>query len=250
MKMRTMMLALAAAASLFSVAAQAADNLPTKTPPAAAASFFNPYPYGSSGFFVGLFTEGGASAVNGSVAGVGSSSLTSTQAGAGLTVGYAWGRAGSPVAYSLEGDFGWTNFNGSAAGFNLSGPAAFEQRFVVFTPLASVLNMLPVLSSALGTVPPFPGLTNGLTASNLQVGLMAGVDENDISANFVGVPSNREWRVAPMIGLVSMEQLSNGVAVRSWIKNVFADRGVCGGPVANGCVNVGNTVKVGVGIYY
>jgi hypothetical protein len=248
MRMRTMFFGLISGLAMIS-AAQAADNLPAKAP-AAANSFFNAYPYGSSGFFVGLFTEGGASAVSGSVAGVGSSSLTSTQAGAGLTLGYAWGRAGSPVAYSLEGDFGWTNFNGSTQGFSFSGPAAFEQRFVVFTPLASVLNMLPVLSSALGTVPPFPGLTNGLTASNLQIGLMAGIDENDISANFVGIPSNREWRVAPMIGLVSMEQLSNGVAVRSWIKNVFPDKGVCSGPIANGCANVGNTVKVGLGIYY
>lgn len=249
MKLRTMTLGLLSGLALIS-AAHAADNLPaTKAAPTTAA-FFNPYPYGTSGFFVGLFTEGGAGSVNGSVAGVGSASLTTTQAGAGLTFGYAWGRAGSPVAYSLEGDFGWTNFNGSSAGLSLSGPAAFEQRFVVFTPLASVLNMLPLLSSALGTVPPFPALTGNLTASNLQVGLMAGIDENDISVNFPGVASNTEWAVAPMIGLVSMEQLSNGTAVRAWVKNVFAERGVCAGPIANACASRGDTVKVGVGIYY
>lgn len=218
--------------------------------PAAAASFFNPYPYGSSGFIVGLYTEGGAGAVQGSVAGVNSASLTTTQAGAGLTVGYAWGRAGSPVAYSVEADFGWTNFNGTQAGLSLTGPAAFEQRFVVFTPLASILNLLPVLNTALGTVPPFPAIGNNLTASNLQLGLMAGIDENDISLNFPGVPSNREWQVAPMIGLVAMEQLSNGAAIRSWVKNVFPERGQCVGPIANACGNKGNTVKVGVGIYY
>jgi hypothetical protein len=248
MKMRMMTYAAIAAVS-FTVSAHAADNLPTKAP-AAAASFFNPYPYGTSGFFVGLFTEGGAGSVSGSVAGANSASLTSTQAGAGLTIGYAWGRAGSPVAYSLEGDFGWTNFNGSTAGLTLSGPAAFEQRFVVFTPLASVLNMLPLLNTALGTVPPFPALTGNLTASNLQVGLMAGIDENDISVNFPGLASNSEWAVAPMIGLVSMEQLSNGAAVRSWVKNVFAERGVCAGPIANACASRGDTVKVGIGIYY
>lgn len=248
MRMRMMMLGLISGLSMFS-AAFAAD-LPTKAAPAAASSFFNAYPYGSSGFFVGLFTEGGAGSVNSSVAGVNSASLTSTQAGAGLTLGYAWGRAGSPIAYSIEGDFGWTNFNGTQAGLNLSGPAAFEQRFVVFTPLASMLSMLPLLNSALGTVPPFPALASNLTASNLQVGLMAGIDENDISVNFPGLPSNREWAIAPMIGLVAMEQLSNGTAVRSWVKNVFSERGICAGPVANACGNRGNTVKVGVGIYY
>lgn len=247
--MKNFVRALAVAAALFSPAAAIAADLPTKAP-AAASSFFNPYPYGSSGFFVGIFTEGGSGSVNGSVAGANTASLTSTQAGAGLTIGYAWGKAGSPIAISVEGDFGWTNFNGSTPGLSLSGPAAFEQRFVIFTPLASMLNMLPLLNSALGTVPPFPTLTTGLTASNLQVGLMAGIDENDISVNFPGLASNTEWTIAPMIGLVAMEQLSNGTAVRSWIKNVFAERGVCAGPVANACASRGDTVKVGIGIYY
>jgi hypothetical protein len=212
-------------------------------------SIFNGYPYGSSGLFFGLFTEGGAGAVQGSVPGIGSASLTSTQAGVGGTIGYAWGRAGSPVAFSVEGDFGWTNFNGSTQGLSFSGPAAFEQRFVAFTPLATILNMLPNLPS-LGTVAPFPALAPGVTASNLQVGLMAGIDENDISTNFPGLASNREWRVAPMIGLVSMEQLSNGLAVRTWVKTIFPDKGVCAGPIANACANVGQQVKAGVGFYF
>jgi hypothetical protein len=247
--MKNFVRALAIAAALFSPAAAISADLPTKAS-VAASSFFNPYPYGSSGFFVGIFTEGGSGSVNGSVAGANTASLTSTQAGAGLTIGYAWGKAGSPIAISVEGDFGWTNFNGSQSGLSLSGPASFEQRFVIFTPLASMLNMLPLLNSALGTVPPFPTLTAGLTASNLQVGLMAGIDENDISVNFPGLASNTEWAIAPMIGLVAMEQLSNGTAVRSWIKNVFAERSVCAGPVANACASRGDTVKVGIGIYY
>lgn len=225
-------------------------NAPAAKAPAGI--FSNSYPYGSSGLFFGLFTEGGSSAVTGSVAGVGSSSLTSTSAGAGLTVGYSWGRPGSNVAYSIEGDFGWTNFNGSAPGLSFSGPAAFEQRFVAFTPLASVLSFLPNLSSLFGTVAPFNPLPAGVTSSNLQVGLMAGIDENDISSAFTGVASNREWQVSPMIGLVSMEQLSNGTAVRSWVKTIFNDKAVCAGvvPNAQACVNKGQTIKVGAGIYF
>jgi hypothetical protein len=239
-------------AAAFAVAFLADPTLAADLAVKAPASIFKSYPYGSSGFFVGLFTEGGAGQVTGSVPGVNSASLTSTQAGAGLTVGYAWGQAGSPVAFSVEGDFGWTNFNGSSPGFSLSGPAAFEQRFMMFTPLTSLssLNLLPGLGTALGTVPPFPALGAGVSASNLQVGLMAGIDENDISANFVGLPANREWRIAPMVGLVAMEQLSNGTAVRSWAKTVFPERGVCAGPLANACVNEGQQFKVGVGVYY
>lgn len=226
-------------------AAALAGDMATKAPPALA---FTAYPYGSSGFFYGVFTEGGAAPVNASVPGVGSSSLTQTQAGVGGTVGYAWGQKGSPVAVSVEADFGWTNFNGNTAGLSFDGPAAFEQRFVVFTPLASMLNILPNLPS-LGTVAPFPLLPAGVTSTNLQVGFMAGVDENDISSNF-GLSSNREWRVAPMIGLVAMEQLSNGAALRTWVKTVFPERGVCAGPIVNACANIGQQVKVGVGLYF
>jgi hypothetical protein len=237
---------MALSASLMLSGAAMAADLPLKAP---ASTWLNSYPYGTSGFFFGVFTEAGSSAVTGSVAGVGSASLTSTAAGAGFTAGYSWGRAGSNVAYSLEGDFGWTNFNGSAAGLSFSGPLAFEQRFVAFTPLATMLSYLPSFPS-LGTVAPFNPLPAGVTASKLQVGLMLGLDENDISSNFVGVSSNNEWRVAPMIGIVAMEQLSNGTAVRSWIKTVFPEKGVCVGPVANACENTGQTVKIGAGVYF
>jgi hypothetical protein len=248
MKFRSLF-ALSALASLALAPLASAADLPVKAP-AKAASFFNPYPYATSGLFMGVYTEGGSGQVSGNVPGVNAASLTSTQAGAGVTIGYAWGSKNSPVAISVEGDFGWTNFNGSAPGFSLSGPASFEQRFVIFTPLATMLNMLPNLSSALGTVPPFPTLCQGCVASNLQMGLMAGIDESDISASFAGLPSNREWRVAPMVGLVAMEQLSNGTAVRSWVKTVFPERGVCTGPVVDACANSGQQVKIGVGVYY
>ena len=112
-----------------------------------------------------------------------------------------------------------------------------------------MLSLLPNLPS-LGTVPPFPPTPAGVTASNIQLGLMAGLDENDISLNFAGLSSNQEWRVAPMIGLVAMEQLSNGVAVRSWVKTIFPDKSVCVGPVNNACGGLGQQVKVGIGIYY
>lgn len=251
--MRKFLALAAVAASLAIVAtmpARAAD-LPLKAPDQPNwESIFKGYPYGSSGFFFGIYTEGGGGSVNGTVPGVGSASLTTTQAGVGGTIGYAWGKKGSPVAFSVEGDFGWTNFNGNTAGLSLSGPASFEQRFVMFTPLASVVSLLPNFPS-LGTIAPFPTLPAGVSTSNLQVGLMAGVDENDISPNFPGIAANHEWRVAPMIGLVSMEQLSNGMAVRAWVKTVFPERGVCIGPIATAaCGNISQQVKAGVGFYF
>lgn len=248
MRFTKTMIVAAAMMSLAAVTGRAAD-LPSKAPSGLSSFFSTGYPYGSSGFFFGVFTEGGGGSVNATVPGVGSASLTTTSAGVGGTLGYAWGQKNSPVAMSVEADFGWTNFNGSTAGLSFDGPAAFEQRFVLFTPLSSVLSVLPGLPS-LGTLPPFGALPTGVTATNLQVGLMAGVDENDISMNFPGLSSNREWRVAPMIGIVGMEQLSNGTAMRVWLKTVFPDRGVCIGPAGNACAGIGQQVKAGIGVYW
>lgn len=241
-------LAIAFAVALTGTATAA--DMASKAPPSPLASLFNStYPYQQSGFFFGVYTEGGGGSVNGTVAGVSSASLTETAAGVGGTVGYAWGQKNSPIAISAEADFGWTNINGDSAGVALSGPAAFEQRFVIFTPLASYLSMLPNLPS-LGAVPPFVPLGSGVTATNLQVGFMAGLDENDISSSFPGLASNQEWRVAPMIGLVAMEQLSNGLALRSWIKTVFPEKGVCVGPIGSACSGLGQQIKVGAGLYF
>lgn len=217
--------------------AQASTALPTA------------YPYQTSGFFFGVFTEGGGGGVNGSVPGVSSAALTQMSAGVGGTVGYVWANKTSPVAISLEGDFGWTNINGSTPGFSLSGPAAFEQRVVIFSPLSTMLAALPGLPN-LGTIPPFPVLPAGVTASNLQLGFLAGIRENDISVNFPGVSTGREWRIAPEIGLVAMEQLSNGTAVRAWIKTVFPDKSVCVGSIPNACGGLGQQTLVGAGFYF
>lgn len=240
----------AAILAVLSVPAFAAD-MALKAPPNPLSSLFTTgYPYGSSGLFFGIYGEGGGGSVNGAVAGVGSASLTDTQAGAGGTLGYAWGQKNSPVAFSLEGDVGWTNFNGSTAGLALSGPVHFEQRFVAFTPLSSLLSVIPNPFSSLGTLPPFSALPTGITASNIQVGVMGGIDEDDISPSFPGVAENKEWRAAPMIGLVQMEQLSNGTALRTWVKAEFPDKGVCVGPVNNACAGLNTQIKAGVGVYW
>jgi len=237
---------IAGAIAASAIPAMAAD-MAVKAPPP---SVFAGYPYGSSGFFFGVYTEGGGGSVNGSVAGVGSASLTDTQIGVGGTVGWAWGQKNSPVAFSVEGDFGWTNFNGSTAGFSLSGPLHFEQRGVAFTPISTMLNLLPNLPNWAQALPPFSILPAGVTASNIQIGLMAGIDEDDISPNFPGLASNEQWRIAPMIGIVQMEQLSNNVAMRTWFKAEFPDKSVCIGPIANACGALSTQYKAGFGLYY
>jgi hypothetical protein len=211
------------------------------------------YPYQSSGLFFGIFTEGGGGSVAATVPGVGPASLTTTDAGLGATIGYAWGTKGSPVAYSIEGDFGFTNFNGNNAGLALAGPLSFEQRFVVFTPFNNLASMLPNLPNIFGTVPPFPALQPGLTASNLQMGFSVGVKEKDISTSFVGVESNKVWRVEPVIKLIAMEQLSNGTALRAWAGVAFPDKGAIIGTIpgiGTTSATLGPEALVGVGVYF
>ena len=233
---------------LAATSAYAAD-MPVKAPPLN--PIYTGYPYGSSGLFYGIYTEGGGGPVNGSATGVASASLVELSAGVGATVGYAWGAKGSPVAYSIEGDVGYTNFNGSVAGFSMGGPLSVEVRGVAFTPLANFTQYLPNLPSW-GTVPPFNALPAGVTASHTQIGLMAGWHWNDVSLDFAGLATGKEFRGAPMVGLVQMEQLSNGMALRTYIKNVFSSDAVCVGPVPTkqACGGLSNQVLVGASLLF
>jgi hypothetical protein len=239
-------------ALLTSTAAMAAD-MPVKAPPLN--PIYTGYPYGSSGLFYGAYAEGGGGPVNGTgvntTTGVSTAGLVELQAGFGLTVGYAWGTPTSNVAYSVEGDIGMTNFNGSTQGFSAGGPLEGEFRFVAFTPLANITQYIPGFAS-LGTLPPFNAIPAGVTASHTQLGIMAGMHWNDISLDFQGLSSNKEFRAAPMIGLVQMEQLSNGLALRTYVKTIFPSQSLTVGPVptkqANG--GLGQQVIAGASLFF
>lgn len=236
--MRKLLMVTAALVAL-SVPAMAAD-MPLKAPPVN--PIYTGYPYGSSGLFYGAYVEGGGGPVNASavnaVTGVSTAGLVELNAAAGVTVGYAWGTPSSNVAYSVESDIGMTNFNGSSQGLSASGPLEGEIRAVAFTPLANITQYIPGFAS-LGTLPPFNALPAGVTASHTQVGLMAGMHWNDISLDFQGLSSNKEFRAAPMIGLVQMEQLSNGLALRTYVKTVFPSQSLTVGPIPSKMANGG-----------
>lgn len=240
-------LLLASAALLLGAAAHAAD-LPVKAP-ATSPWFSAAYPYQSSGIFFGVYTAGGGGSVSASVPGVGAASLTTTTAEIGGTVGWAWGQKGSPISYTLEGDFGVTNFNGSQAGLSLQGPLSFEQGFTVWTPFNNIMNLLPNLPTNLfGTVPPFAPLQPGVTASNLQSGIGVFIKEKDISTSFQGVAANKIWRVYPAVRLTAMEQLSNGSALYAYAEAAFPTDGKIIGPVPGSTVTLGTEYSAGVGV--
>lgn len=235
----------ALAAFMISGAVLAAD-LPVKAP--ASSLWGGTYPYDNSGFFVGLYTELTDGSVSATVPGVGSASLTSTTAGLGLTVGYAWGRAGSPIAFSLEGDACVQNFNGNNAGLSLQGPLCFEERFIVWAPWDKIIQAIGI-PNLFGNVPPFRPLQPGQTASNLQFGIAGALGEVNVSNALLGVESNKVWRIEPKVEFWGMEQVSNGMAVRAFSKIAFPDKGEILG-YKGAKTSLGPQYTVGFGAYF
>jgi hypothetical protein len=240
------------ALALFMATPAVAADMAVKNPLAPVASG---YPYGSSGWIFGLYTEGGGSLVNGasaSAVGANPNGLVELNGGGGFTLGYAWGQKGSPFAYSIEGDIGGTNFNGSSQGLSVSGPLEAEVRLVLWTPYANLAQYLPNLPAIFNTtsLPPFSLLPTGVTANNVQLGIFGGAHGNDISLNFQGLSSNKEFRIAPEVGLMQMEQLSNGFALRTYIKDVLAQSALTVGPIPSKQASAGltNQLLVGAGV--
>lgn len=239
---RTLLVAAIAAATVVAIASHArAADLPKAVPKAN--PFFSGYPYTSQGFYWGLNSIGGGGRVDATGIGVNPNAVVTNEVGAGVTIGYVW--ASPSVFYAVEGMFGIRNFNGSAPGFSMSGPASFEQRFKVGTPLNNFLSVFPGLSLN-GLVPPFPPLPGGVVATNVHPYLMAGLHENDISLDY-GLNSAQAWRVSPSVGIGMMGQLTNGVAIDVWAETEFAQSGFCAGVA---CVGNGQKYLVGLAILY
>lgn len=227
------------------VVASAAD-IPVKSPVSQA--LFSGYPYTTKGFYFGFNSMGGGGSVEAQGIGVNPNSIVSNEIGVGATIGYAWSNGGQ-VFYAIEGLFDWQNFNGNSVGFAFGGPASFEQRVKIGTPLNNFLSLFPTLG--LPTTPPFPPLPDGQVATNVHPYAAFGAREDDISLNF-GLPQNHAWRVMPTLGLGMMGQLKNGIAVDSWVEVGLSQNSLCTGFIgaSGGCGKIGNQYRVGFGVYY
>jgi hypothetical protein len=194
--------------------------MPTKAPKLSFA-----YP-AANGIYFGIGTMGGGGNVNVSVPGVNTNSLVTNQIGVAGIAGYAWNVPNSQMFAAVEGWFGWNNFNGSAQGFSLTGPASFTQRVMFGAPLSDVAALFPTLNLA---IPPFPPLPNGQVASNIKPYLFASMSEDDITIDVFGAGSNKDWRFAPGVGIGALGQLTSGSVVDVFVMAKFPQRGVCVG---------------------
>lgn len=201
----------ASAALCFSSAALAADNLPTKAPAAATINFTYPT---LNGVIVEIFADGGGSSVNASVPGIPSSSLTTTNAGVGLTVGYMYTPSRSPVSFSTEGSFEVQNFNGSNAGLSVQGPLRAQLAEIIWAPWSRVSAALPQLWNPFSSISTFT-LPAGFTAQgNALLGLGFYYAAADISSAFQGLQAGHEWRGNPGLEAIIAQPLVGGGAFR------------------------------------
>ena len=209
--------------------ASAAD-LPVKAP---AQNIFAGYPT-TSGFYFGVGTMGGGGSANVTTAqanafGLSSADLTTNQISVNGIVGIAWNVPNSAMFAAAEAWFGYNNFNGSAPGISFTGPATFTQRVMFGAPLATIASIFPTWGL---TVPPFPALPGGQTATNVKPYLFGSISEDDVSLN-VGNVANKDWRVAPGFGIGALGQLTNATEVDVFAMMKFPQKGFTVGPNAS-----------------
>ncbi len=199
-------------ATLFgSPQARAADVLPAKAPAAATINFTYPT---LNGMILEVFTDGGGSSVNASVPGVPSSSLTTTNAGIGATLGYMWTPKNSPVSFSFESSFEVQNFNGSNAGLSLQGPLRIQEAIIAWAPWSKVSAALPQLWNPFASISTFT-LPSGFAAQgNALLGLGVYYGAQDISSAFQGLQAGHEWRGNPGLEAIIAQPLVGGGAIR------------------------------------
>lgn len=175
---------------------------------AARANPFAGYIAGKCGMFAGFNSMGVAGAVNNGIPGA-----SIVQGDIGVTLGYGCplGQVGS--FWFAEADFDFANLNGAASGLAMSGPAHFQQKIAIGSPLSQLLNAIPNPFSGLST-PSTPALPNGISAGPQYPFVFASLHEQDISAQLPqALAQGRQWLISPGIGIGLESRLSNGVVM-------------------------------------
>lgn len=227
-----------AVAAVTILPAFAADTFPVK------AKFdpLAPYPSQGCGMYYGLLAQGGASPIKDGP--TGGTILSGTVGG---TVGWTCNFASRSTFWFAEVIGGFQNLNGASNGLSLSGPLHFEQRLGIGGPINDLLSLLPNLNFP--AVPVIPTLPNGITAGPSKGYVFVGLMQDDISAQY-GAVSNRQWLVAPEVGIGMLTRLSNNVVVDTWVAAVLQQsQGVCLGGTF-GCPGLSNGFRTGVALKY
>ena len=134
--------------------------------------------------------------------------------------------------------------NGSVNGIALSGPLVLIQRAGAGSPINSLFNPFGNTLS----LPSLPALPNGVTYGPANGYFFAGVVEQDISAQVGLDQHNKQWLIAPLLGVGLLSRLSDGVVVDTWAGWQMNSNSIC--PGITGCGKLGNGGRVGVSFKY
>lgn len=226
---------LAAVAVLLVGGSALAADLPVKAKPLTTPQFSNGY--SGSGWYFGVFADGGAGSANGVVpTGANANGLTEVNGSIGGLIGYNWAPAGSPVTYFGEVKLGYQNLNGNQVGLSFSGPLTGDVVLAVGAPLAQILAFFPNFN--LPALPSFT-LPAGVTATNSHG--YVGFDGHFYDAGIdYGLASHKEWMFQPGVKIGMLTQLSNNLVVDTGIGIFGGGNSICIGPAT--CVQPGTTV--------
>lgn len=188
---------------LLATPAYAAD-MPLKARPNLVAS----YAAGGCGMYFGFNTMGVAGAVANGVPGA-----SIVQGDIGGTLGYGCPIGTTPGNFWFaEGDFDFANLNGASAGLSMTGPAHFQQKLALGSPLSSVLGLLPNNPFGGLSVPALPACPANVICGTQYPFVFASLHEQDTSAQN-GFTQGRAWLISPGVGMGLESRWSNGVVV-------------------------------------
>ena len=224
---------LALAVVLGAITSAAAADLTTK----ASALSYN-YPTTKCGLYYGVNSIGSTGSVAGAT--VGTQQVTGA---IGLTLGYT-----CPMGagfWFVDGAFDFANVNGNSNGLAVSGPALFEQRFGFGAPVNLIMSAIPGLSSLQNAVPSLIPLPAGTTVVTSNPYVFGSLSEQDVGVTF-GFAQNKQWLIAPGIGIGTKVRLSNGVVFDPFAEYVLNSNALCFGPLGgNTCVKQNTQVRAG-----
>lgn len=235
MKLRSLLLASAAALIASQAAASDIGQAITKAP-----AYVSGYPT-RCGAYYGIGTGGNSGAVTGGVVGA-----QIVQGDLDALIGYTCPFAGNAF-WAVEVQAGFSNLNGSSNGLALSGPGLFMERAMVGSPIQNyIAGILPNLNlPALPSLPSTPGATPSASPVSYA---FAGLVEQDFGAQ-VGNATGHDWLLAPILGLGLLTRYSNNMMVDTWAGwQLNATNSMC---LATGtCIKPGNMARIGVSLKY
>lgn len=222
--------------------------------------------YAGSGMYYGLHTfadnekidlSGVAPAGGGGGVLSGLGGTFAVGAAVGGTAGWMWGDRTSWKAIEFMGS--WRNIGTAAllqdpnTGAVTQGASSstwgFTQRFKFGGPLASVMNLLPNLSTVFPVLPSavFPGSV----ASTTHPYLFGALHEDNLKGSF-GNASGSSWKIKGGFGVGAMTQLTSGVVMDVWAEyiphkttlDISAQNGTAGSAA------VSRETRIGVAAYW